>query len=174
DVVDADGMLVLPGLVETHWHMWTTLLRSLAGDRAERGYFPTSRALGAFYTPADMYAAARLSAAEALHSGITFVHDWCHNVRSPEFAAADFEALAECGIRARFSYGVPTGHPNAAPIDVADLARLAESWHAHAAGGRLTLGLAWRGLVSEVSRRELEIARELGLPISVHACNFRA
>src|SRR5690606_12070347 len=77
EVVDADGMLVLPGLVETHWHMWTTLLRSLAGDRAERGYFPTSRTLGAFYTPADMYAAARLSAAEALHSGITFVHDWC-------------------------------------------------------------------------------------------------
>src|SRR6185436_10819672 len=37
-VVDGAGMLVLPGLVETHWHIWTALLRSLAGDRTEYGY----------------------------------------------------------------------------------------------------------------------------------------
>ena len=30
-VVDGTGMLVLPGFVETHWHIWTALLRSLAG-----------------------------------------------------------------------------------------------------------------------------------------------
>lgn len=30
EVIDADGMIVLPGLVETHWHMWSSLLRSMA------------------------------------------------------------------------------------------------------------------------------------------------
>ena len=43
EIIDGAGMLVLPGFVETHWHVWTTLLRSLAGDRQEHGYFPTSQ-----------------------------------------------------------------------------------------------------------------------------------
>ncbi len=111
-------MLVLPGFVETHWHVWTTLLRSLAGDRQEHGYFPTSRTVGTFYSADDMYAAGRLAAAEAVHSGITFVHDWCHNVRGPDYAEAALRALAETGIRARFSYGSPTGASNDASIDL--------------------------------------------------------
>ena len=27
--INGAGMIVLPGLVETHWHMWNTLLRSM-------------------------------------------------------------------------------------------------------------------------------------------------
>src|SRR5690242_21319381 len=49
-VVDGTGMLVLPGFVESHWHLWTALLRSLSGDAAEYGYFPTSRTVGTFYS----------------------------------------------------------------------------------------------------------------------------
>jgi cytosine/adenosine deaminase-related metal-dependent hydrolase len=174
EVVDGTGMLVLPGLVETHWHVWTTLLRSLAGDRQEHGYFPTSRTVGTFYTPADMYAAGRLAAAEAVHSGITFVHDWCHNVRSPEFARESMRALREAGLRARFSYGTPTGAPAADPIDVTDLRRLHREWQQHANGGLLTLGLAWRGAASEASLADYRAATELGLPISVHANNYQS
>ena len=61
DIVDASEMLVLPGFVETHWHLWTTFLRSMSGDRAEFGYFPTSRGIGAHYTANDMYVSARLA-----------------------------------------------------------------------------------------------------------------
>jgi 5-methylthioadenosine/S-adenosylhomocysteine deaminase len=172
--IDGAGMIVLPGLVETHWHIWTTLLRSLSGDRQEHGYFPTSRTVGTFYQPSDMYVATRLAAAEAIHSGITFVHDWCHNVRNPEFAEADLRALREAGIRARFSYGSPTGHSNDATIDLADLARLRGRWDAYSNGGLLSLGLAWRGSATEATVRDYAAARELGLPISVHAGNARA
>jgi cytosine/adenosine deaminase-related metal-dependent hydrolase len=171
-IVDGTGMLVLPGFVETHWHIWTALLRSLAGDRQEHGYFPTSRTIGTFYSAEDMYAAGRLAAAEALHSGITFVHDWCHNVRGPDYADAALRALEETGIRARFSYGSPTAASNDASIDLRDLARLAERWEEHANGGLLTLGLAWRGAASAATLRDYEVAKELGLPISVHANNF--
>ena len=169
EILDGDGMLVLPGLVETHWHVWTALLRSLAGDRREHGYFPTSRTIGAFYSAADMHAAGRLAAAEAIHSGITFVHDWCHNVRSPEHAEAALRALAETGIRARFSYGSPTAASGDASIDLRDFARLHESWSDYSNGGLLTLGLAWRGAGSAATLRDYEAARQLGVPISVHA-----
>ena len=30
-----------------------------------------------------MYQGTRLATAEAINSGITFVHDWCHNIREP-------------------------------------------------------------------------------------------
>jgi 5-methylthioadenosine/S-adenosylhomocysteine deaminase len=173
EVVDGAGMLVLPGFVETHWHVWTTLLRSLSGDRQEHGYFPTSRTVGTFYTADDMYVAGRLAAAEAVNSGITFVHDWCHNVRGPDYAAAALRALAEAGIRARFSYGSPTGASNDASIDLADLARLRERWSERGNDGLLTLGLAWRGAASAATLRDYEVAKELGLPISVHANNFQ-
>jgi 5-methylthioadenosine/S-adenosylhomocysteine deaminase len=172
--IDGTGMIVLPGLIETHWHLWTTLLRSLSGDKQEHGYFPTSRTVGTFYGPDDMYAAARLAAAEAVHSGITFVHDWCHNVRSPEFAQADLRALREAGIRARFSYGSPTGASNDATIDLDDLKRLREGWADYSNGGLLTLGLAWRGTASQATLRDYSVARDLGLPISVHANNFKS
>ena len=174
EIIDGAGMLVLPGFVETHWHVWTTLLRSLAGDRQEHGYFPTSRTVGTFYSADDMYAAGRLAAAEAVHSGITFVHDWCHNVRGPDYAEAALRALAETGIRARFSYGSPTGASNDASIDLRDLARLHERWGDHSNGGLLTLGLAWRGAASAATVRDYEVAKELGLPISVHANNFQS
>jgi cytosine/adenosine deaminase-related metal-dependent hydrolase len=172
-IIDGGGMLVLPGFVETHWHVWTTLLRSLSGDRQEHGYFPTSRTVGTFYTAEDMYVAGRLAAAEAVNSGITFVHDWCHNVRSPDYAAAALRALAEAGIRARFSYGSPTGASNDASIDLADLARLRERWSEQNNDGLLTLGLAWRGAASAATVRDYEVAKELGLPISVHANNYQ-
>ncbi len=73
--INGAGMIVLPGLVETHWHMWNTLLRSMSGEKPELGYFRTTAALGQKYEPTDMYQGTRLAAAEAINSGITFVHE---------------------------------------------------------------------------------------------------
>ncbi|HEY6864376.1 MAG TPA: amidohydrolase family protein [Burkholderiales bacterium] len=178
-VIDARGMIALPGLVETHWHLWNTLLRSMSGDRRELGYFPTALALGKAYLPSDMYQGTRLGAAEAIHGGITFVHDWCHNIRGPEFADQSLRALAESGVRARFSYGAAQGQPGDQPIDLADLERRARDWPRYANGGLISLGLAWRGpstgatgaVAASAYRQDFDAARRLGLPISVHANN---
>jgi cytosine/adenosine deaminase-related metal-dependent hydrolase len=178
-VIDGRDMIVLPGFVETHWHMWNTLLRSMSGDKREHGYFPTALALGKAYLPSDMYQGTRLAAAEALNSGITFVHDWCHNIRSPQYAEENLRALRESGIRGRFSYGAAQGHPADQPIDLADLERLHKNWAANSGGGRLSLGLAWRGVSTGATggvsaaayRRDFDAARRLGIPISVHANN---
>ncbi|MDB5600624.1 MAG: amidohydrolase [Xanthobacteraceae bacterium] len=50
-VIDGDGMIVLPGLVETHWHMWNTLLRSMSGEKPEHGYSAPSACLAACTRP---------------------------------------------------------------------------------------------------------------------------
>lgn len=168
-VIDATDKIILPGFIETHWHVWTSLLRSQAGTD---GYFAVSRRLGGFYDAGDMYVAARLALGEAINSGITFAHDWCHNIRDPEFAEAALLGLGNAGIRARFSYGTPTGHPNDQPIDQAHFRQLAENWGPFGHGGRIGLGLAWRGVGSGASLSDRRLADELGLPVSVHVNNY--
>ncbi len=171
EIFDAGDKIVLPGFVETHWHVWTSLLRSMASDG---GYFAVSRTVGALYQPSDMYASARLALAEAIHSGITFVHDWCHNIQSPEFAEEALRGLGNAGIRARFSYGTPTGAPNDAEIDQAHFRSLAESFAPYSHGGRVSLGLAWRGAGSAASLSDRALADEFGLPASVHVNNYQS
>src|SRR3989475_9419259 len=110
-VIEGRGMIVLPGFVETHWHMWNTLLRSMSGDKREHRYFPTAAAPGKIYLPEDMYQGTRLSAAEALNGGITFAHHSCTNIRATEFADSSLRARLEAGIRGRLSFGAPQAHP---------------------------------------------------------------
>jgi len=111
------------------------------------------------------------------------VHDWAHNIRGPQWAEAGLRALAESGLRARFSYGYETGHPNGRVMALDDLSRVAAAWPAYSAGGRIHLGMAWRGtggsnpamlVAPELYRTEIGAARGLGLPVSVHACGPRA
>jgi cytosine/adenosine deaminase-related metal-dependent hydrolase len=181
-VVDGHGMIVLPGLVETHWHMWNTLLRSMSGDKPETGYFKTTAILGQKFEPGDMYQGTRLACAEAINNGITHVHDWCHNIRGPAYAEADLKALRESGLRARFSYGWSQGMPNSQVMDLAELKHLREDWSKLSPDGLITLGFAWRGqggnnpataIPAEVSKQEIDAARQLGLPITVHASGSR-
>jgi 5-methylthioadenosine/S-adenosylhomocysteine deaminase len=175
--VDGTGMIVMPGLVDTHWHMWNTLFRSFAGEKPEEGYFPTVARFGQHMTAGDVFQSTRLSAAEAINSGTTFVHSWCHNVRSPPHAEADVRALAETGIRARHSCGWPQGLPDSERADQGPIESLAKNWNAWSADGLLTLGMAWRGqfragpIKPEVYQPEFDNARKLGLPITVHVAS---
>lgn len=177
--MEANGMIVMPGLVETHWHMWNTLFRSFAGDKPEEGYFPTVARFGQQMTPDDIFQSTRLSAAEAINSGMTFVHSWCHNVRSTAHAEADVRALAEVGIRARHSCGWPQGMPDTQSADQAPLESLARDWKSWSNEGLIDLGMAWRGqfragpIKPAVYQPEFDNARKLGVPITVHVASTR-
>jgi 5-methylthioadenosine/S-adenosylhomocysteine deaminase len=185
EVVDAVGKIVAPGLVDTHWHLWNTLLRGMSDGRptpvgpGRSGYFATCVELGRHFLPGDSYAGTRLAAAEAIDAGITTVHDWSHNIRGLDWAEASLRALRESGLRARFSFGYQAGHPNGRLMALDDLGRLAAAWPAYGADGRIRLGMAWRGtggsnpamrVAPALYREEIAAARELGLPVSVHAC----
>src|SRR5262249_39835247 len=177
--IDGTGMIVMPGLVETHWHMWNTLFRSFAGDKPDEGYFPTVARFGAQMSPDDIFQSTRLAAAEAINSGTTFVHSWCHNVRSTAHAEADIRALAEVGIRARHSCGWPQGLPDTESANQGPIESLAKNWKSWSNEGLITLGMAWRGqfragpIKPEVYQPEFDNARKLGLPITVHVASAR-
>jgi len=48
-------MIVLPGFVDTHWHLWCTALRLVVrADDPQEGYFPTTIRLGRHFTPSDV------------------------------------------------------------------------------------------------------------------------
>ena len=118
----------MPGLIDTHWHLWNTLYRSLAGADPSGGYFALNLRLGPVFEPIDTFRGARLALADALSSGVTTVHDWSHNIRGPEYADANLRAHEEVGLRARFSYGAPQGLPGGQTIDLADLERVDREW----------------------------------------------
>src|SRR5262245_6564725 len=113
--IDGRGTIVLPGLIDTHWQLWTALHRSLANSSPTNGYFALNLRLGTQFRPGDIYQGARLALAEALNSGITTVHDWSHNIRGPEYADANLRAHQEVGLRGRFSCGTPLGTPGDVP-----------------------------------------------------------
>ncbi|WPP52673.1 amidohydrolase family protein [Catalinimonas niigatensis] len=167
--VNAENMMVLPGFVETHWHIWNSLMRSLIGSKPGVGYFEMKDLIGQHFRPQDTYAATRFAVAEALNSGITTLHDWNHNVRGPEYAEASLRALKELGIRGRFSQGqAAAGEPY---VDLELLEHLHQHWADYSNEGLLKLGLASARITDDDPKRKKEVikARELGLPVSVHA-----
>jgi cytosine/adenosine deaminase-related metal-dependent hydrolase len=189
EVIDASGKIVTPGLVDTHWHMWNTLLRGMSDGRPtpdgpdRSGYFATCVGIGRHFLPGDTYAGTRLAAAEAIDAGITTVHDWAHNIRGLDWAESGLRALGESGLRARFSYGYETGHANDQLMALEDLAGIRAAWPSYHADDRIHLGVAWRGtggsnpamrVAPALYRAEIAAARALGLPVSVHACGPEA
>ncbi|MFC8349332.1 amidohydrolase [Streptomyces sp. NPDC057280] len=79
--IDAEGCLVLPGLVNTHTHLAMTLLRGLADDVTLQGFL--ERVLPAearLLAPKNVAAAVRLAIAESVRAGVTSALDmyWFH------------------------------------------------------------------------------------------------
>ena len=173
EVLDARDRIVMPGLVDTHRHMWQTALRTIACDWTLGQYFARMRGqLGGVFRPEDTFAATLLGMVEALDSGITTVVDWSHNLNSPEHADAAWDALQQGGGRALFSYGAT--NDQALRKDVSphtrDVARL-RNGVASDDRGRVTLGMAVRGpefSTIETCVADWALARALGLPVTVH------
>ena len=177
--IDGRNTITMPGFVDTHNHLWFTQMRGAFANTTDTAYFGVSERYGRLYQPADMETGTLLGALEALSAGITTTVDFCDNVRGPDYAERSIGALREAGIRARYVYGPNDDLPPGQTVDLDHLEQLANSWGDFDAGGRLTLGLGWRGPGASpeslaVARTELGAARRLGLPISVHASGVRS
>ncbi|HEX2152935.1 MAG TPA: amidohydrolase family protein [Acidimicrobiia bacterium] len=169
--IDATGMLIMPGLIESHFHMWSSLGRNFISEGYE--YFPAKWATSAHYQPEDFYRSVLLGAVEALNAGITTIHNWSHNTRTPDHADAELRAHRDSMVRARYSYGHRDMLPEDEALDFTDIDRVASEWFARSSEleGLVDLGVNLRGPDlgdDHVFHREMAQARERDLPVSIH------
>ncbi len=111
EVIDATGMIVIPGFVDTHRHIWEGLLRNIGTDVPLEGrtsYISfVLHKLAPAFRPEDAYVGNLVSALGAIDAGITTLLDWSHIQGSPAHTDAVIQALEDSGLRAVFAYGFP-------------------------------------------------------------------
>lgn len=170
ELIDATGMIVIPGLVDAHWHLWNSILRNSAPAPGGEAFFKSQVAISKRFTPEMAALGVQMGLMEAMNAGITTVNNWAHNLRNPAFAQAELKAMFESGLRGRFWYGYPQDLAPSAAIDFADIERVQLQFQS-VSSSRFDLGLAIRG-PERTERRiweaEFAFAGTQGLPLSTH------
>jgi 5-methylthioadenosine/S-adenosylhomocysteine deaminase len=182
EVIDAEGCIVIPGFVDTHRHTWEAAIRGVAPDATLDDYFvDILDTFAPHYRPDDVYASNLAGALECLNAGITTLVDWSHINNTPEHPDAGIRGLREAGIRAQYAYGSANTSLAAYWFDSKiaipgdDVRRIRDTYFA-SDDGLLTMALATRGpgfCQEDVVRAEWGLARELGIPITVHVAMGR-
>ena len=166
--LDAEGCLVMPGLVNAHCHAAMTLLRGYAddkplGDWLQEDIWPAEAELGA----EDVRAGTELALVELIRSGTTAFADMYFHV--PEVA----DAVERAGVRARVGHGVVTvGKDEEAAVDDNEESLEVAREFDGAADGRIRTAYMPHSLttVGEEYLREFVFqAREAGVPVHFHA-----
>ena len=177
EVVDCTGRVVSPGFVDTHRHTWEAAIRNCAPNATLDDYFvEVLDTFAPLYRPEDVHASNVAGSLECLNAGITTLVDWSHINNTPDHPDAAVQGLQETGIRALYAYGSANTSiekywyfsPEAIPGD--DVRRIRDTYFS-SDSGLLTMGLATRGpgfTQDQVVQSEWGLARELGIPITVH------
>lgn len=173
EVIDASGMIVMPGFVDSHRHIWEGGLRNIGTDIPLEGRVSyisfVLRTLAPAFRPEDVYAGNIVSAVGAIDSGITTLLDWSHIQTSPGHTEGAIQALKDSGLRAVFAYGFPWW---------GKWEERQPSWFVRAANEHfttkdqmLTLALAAPGpefVDFEVARDHWKLARETDARLTAH------
>jgi 5-methylthioadenosine/S-adenosylhomocysteine deaminase len=171
--LNADGQYLFPGLVDTHTHLYQTLLKGLGDD------LPLMQWLDACTLPSIpnltlrmCYVAAVLGCIESLRSGCTTIFDYMIDHPDTTVYDAIFQAFDDVGIqgilgrglRDRLAENVPMVLPSLS-AQLADSARLLEAY-----GSRrvwLAPGATW-AMESDSLRAVRRMASDRGMRISLH------
>ena len=164
EVIDADGKIAVPGMVNTHTHAAMTLLRSYADDMVlmdwlQNKIWPAEDGL----TDDDIYWGTMLSIAEMLKSGTTCFADMYFSMDR----VAD--AVAETGIRAALSRGL-TGFSDENFAKLEENATLFKERH-NSCNGRMRVMLGPHAPYTcsmDYLKKVVAKAQELGSEIHMH------
>ncbi len=175
DRLDAGGLWLLPGFVQTHVHLCQTLLRNGPDDLRLLPWLSAHVFPGeAAHDEETMEISARLGLAELIAGGTTALLD----MGSVRHTDAIFRAAAASGARVTSgnalmddSGSIPPGLHATSREGLDETARLVARWHG-AGGGRLRVAFSPRFALScteEVFRTAAERARADGLLLQTHA-----
>ncbi|MFI7700462.1 amidohydrolase family protein [Nonomuraea sp. NPDC049480] len=167
--IDASGGIVMPGMIDTHRHMWQTALRGYGADWTLTQYFVWFYLEhGKLFRPEDVHAGNTLAAIEAVDAGVTTVVDWSHGLRTVDHADAAVDALQSVPGRHVLAYGniqQPPAEWTAAPEFRDFVSRRITG------DDLLGFQLAFDVLGDPAfpEKPAFEVARELGAPVTTHA-----
>lgn len=167
--VDASGGIVMPGMVDTHRHLWQTAMRGYGADWTLTQYFVWYYLEhGKAFRPQDIYAGNLVGAIEALDAGVTTTVDWSHGLQTVDHAEAAVDALEAVPGRFVFGYGNIHAGPwewTASPEfrDFVDR-RMPRS---EMLGFQLAFDVTGDPTFPE--KAAFEVARELGVGVTTHA-----
>lgn len=184
DVLDATNHVVLPGLVNTHHHLYQTLTRAVpaAQDAGLFDWLRTLYPIWAKMTASDVFVSAQVGLAELALSGCTTAFD--HLYLFPNDARLDdeIEAAATVGIRLHASRGSMSlgesdgGLPPDSVVEdeqsiLDDTRRLIEAYHDPARGSMVQIVVAPCSPFSVTSagmRESADLARQYGVHLHTH------
>lgn len=182
EVVDATGFIVIPGFIDSHRHTWEAAIRGCAPNATLDDYFVAILdTFAPVYRPEDVYSSNLAGALECVNAGITTLVDWSHINNTPDHPDAAVQGLRDAGIRAQYAYGSANTSLadywyNSSIAVPADDVRRIRSTYFSSEDSLLTMALATRGpgfCTDDVVRAEWGLARELGIPITVHVAMGR-
>lgn len=167
--IDATGGILMPGMVDTHRHMWQTAMRGYGADWTLTQYFVWYYLeYGQHFRPEDIYAGNALSALDAIDAGVTTTVDWSHGLRTIEHAEAALQALRDSTGRFVFAPGNIFGAPWEWTSNP-DFQSFVRTNNTGSDLLRFQLAFDVTGDPSFPERAAFEAARELGLPVTTHA-----
>ncbi|MET8086678.1 amidohydrolase family protein [Micromonospora sp. NPDC005237] len=167
--IDATDGILMPGMVDTHRHMWQTAMRGYGADWTLTQYFVWYYLeSGKLFRPEDVYAGNLLGAIEAIDAGVTTTVDWSHGLQTPAHADAAVDALEAVPGRFVLAYG----NIQQGPWEWATSPEFRDFHRRRIDGGKLAgfqMAFDVTGDPAFPERAAFEVARELGAAVTTHA-----
>jgi 5-methylthioadenosine/S-adenosylhomocysteine deaminase len=173
EVIDAAGMIVMPGFIDTHHHQFETALRSFLADgilindglpaNAINYYEYILQKFSMVYRPQDVHINELFGSLSQLDAGVTTVMDVSQIHHSPEHSDAVVQALKDAGRRSVFGYFEGWGDKARYPDD----ARRLRTTHFSSDDGLLSMVMGGEIYIPGYEK-SWQLGRELGLPVALH------
>ncbi|MGW3108747.1 amidohydrolase family protein [Streptomyces sp. NPDC001100] len=167
--IDASDGIVMPGMIDTHRHMWQTAMRGYGADWTLTQYFVWYYLEhGTAFRPEDVYAGNLLAAVEALDAGVTTVVDWSHGLQTVDHADAAVDALRAVPGRFVLAYG----NIQQAPAEWTAAPQFRDFVRRRITGDDMLgfqIAFDVTGDPAFPEKPAFEVARDLGVAVTTHA-----